>query len=614
MRIFEHNQKFLMIFFVMGMMTLGYSAEISGELKQWHKVTLTFDGPEVSEYDEDNPFLNYRLNVTFKNGDSQYIIPGYFAADGNAAETSAKKGNQWVVLFTPDKTGEWSYEVVFEKGKNIAVKELSDSGTAIGPNGEKGTFTIKPTDKSGKDFRSKGKVRYVGERYLKFAGSGEYFLKGGADSPENFLGYLDFDDTFYGGDNKQRSGEDKPNSGLHKYEAHLKDWTTGDPTWQNGKGKEIIGALNYLSSKGMNVVYMLTNNVMGDGDDVWPWTDYNERYRFDVSKLAQWEIVFSHMDKLGLMCHFVLQETENELLLDMGQTKMQRKLYLRELVARFSHHLAITWNLGEENGPAHWTPHAQDDNMRKAMADYLKHIDPYKNLIVIHTHADKGSRDKVLTPLLGHQTLDGISLQVGDPKDVHDVTLDWIKQSADTTKTWVVTIDEIGSHTTGVKPDADDFEHDAVRKYPLWGNLMAGGAGVEWYFGYKFAHADLNCEDWRSRDHMWDLTGYALEFFNKHLPFHKMVSRDELLSTNHGYCFAKEGEVYAVYLREGGTADLDLGQNKGSYSVRWYNPRKGGKLVKGTVSTVKGPGKVNIGRAKKDVYKDWAVLIKKISK
>ena len=48
---------------------------------------------------------------------------------------------------------------------------------------------------------------------------------------------------------------------------------------------------------------------------------------------------------------------------------------------------------------------------------------------------------------------------------------------------------------------------------------MAGGAGVEWYFGYNYTHNDLNCESWHSRDHMWDLTRYALEFFHGRLPF-----------------------------------------------------------------------------------------------
>jgi len=49
------------------------------------------------------------------------------------------------------------------------------------------------------------------------------------------------------------------------------------------------------------------------------------------------------MEHKGIMAHFVLQETENECLLDMGHTGVQRRVYLRELVARFGHHLGITW-------------------------------------------------------------------------------------------------------------------------------------------------------------------------------------------------------------------------------------------------------------------------------
>jgi len=40
------------------------AGQISGELKKWHKVTLTFNGPETSETAKPNPFLYYRLNVT----------------------------------------------------------------------------------------------------------------------------------------------------------------------------------------------------------------------------------------------------------------------------------------------------------------------------------------------------------------------------------------------------------------------------------------------------------------------------------------------------------------------------------------------------------------------
>mgnify|MGYP003676171216 FL=1 len=94
-------------------------------------------------------------------------------------------------------------------------------------------------------------------------------------------------------------------------------------------------------------------------------------------------MVFDHMDNLGLMLHIVTQETENELLLDVGQLGIQRKLYYRELIARFSHHLGVTWNLGEENGPVHFSPKGQDDKDRKAMAQYIKENDPYKNMVTI---------------------------------------------------------------------------------------------------------------------------------------------------------------------------------------------------------------------------------------
>ena len=110
--------------------------------------------------------------------------------------------------------------------------------------------------------------------------------------------------------------------GRHQYQPHLNDWNEGDPTWGNDgtKGKEIIGALNYLSEKGMNVFSFLTFNVGGDGKDVWPFISSakSDWLRYDCSKLDQWEIVFEHADSLGLFLHFKTQETEN----DNGQKGM----------------------------------------------------------------------------------------------------------------------------------------------------------------------------------------------------------------------------------------------------------------------------------------------------
>ncbi|MCI0723776.1 MAG: hypothetical protein L0338_33180 [Acidobacteria bacterium] len=133
---------------------------------------------------------------------------------------------------------------------------------------------------------------------------------------------------------------------------------------------------------------------------------------------------------------------------------------------------------------------------------------------------------------------------------------------------------------------------------------------MEWYFGYKYSHNDLNAEDWRPRDKMWDQTRYALEFFQHHLPFTQMTHGDDLTSTPDDYCFAKPGEVYAIYLPKGGSTELNLERQVKTYKVSWFNPRVGGELQNGSVIYLKGPGRVSIGKPPSDPGRDWVVLVK----
>ncbi len=576
---------------------------------QWHTVTLSFEGPATSEDAEDNLFLHYRLVVDFVHDSVTYAVPGFYAADGRAAESGATLGNVWQVRFTPDVAGEWTYRVSFRRGDSLAIRDDLQEGEPIAFDGTEGRFQVLATDKTAPDLRARGKLRYVGKRYLRFA-DGTYFLKGGANSPENLLGYADFDSTYFGGKEEQREGEAAADRQLHTYQPHVADWHEGDPSWQGGKGKGLVGGLNYLAGKGVNAIYFLTLNIGGDGKDVWPYTDYNERYRFDCSKLAQWEKVFSHADSLGMMVHFVLQETENERLLDNGDLGIQRKLYYREMIARFAHHLAVTWNMGEENGYAKFSPNAQNDEQRKDMMRYFKDTDPYQNFVVIHTHSWSEPRDPILKPLLGYKDLDGISLQVGKPPEVHTETQHWVKASEEAGKQWVVNLDEIGPHYNGALPDEVDPAHDTVRYESLWGNLMAGGGGVEWYFGYRYDNDDLNLETWRTRSHLWDQTRFARNFFEQYLPFWEMYPADELVDAEGAFCFAKSGEVYAIYLRRG-TTTLEVASNQATYEVHWFDPKSGGELQVGGQSEVKGPGKVSLGQPPGKAQQDWVVLVRK---
>lgn len=582
-------------------------ADLTGPLLRWHPVTLSFNGPAASEDGTPNPFRDYRLTVTFTHTESgtEVVVPGYFAADGDAAETSATNGTVWRAHLNPHLTGSWTYTASLRTGPDVALSLDPDAGTPTGFDGAAGSFEIGETDKTGRDHRARGVLRYIGERYLQFD-NGDYFVKGGADSPENLLAYADFDGTYSLVDpGEQRSGEANT-APLHRYEPHLADWNDGDPTWQDGKGKSLIGALNYLASEDLNAFSFLTMNVEGDGKDVWPWIAPDVRDRFDVSKLAQWEIAFTHADSLGLFKHFKTQETENDQLLDGGDLGPERKLYYRELIARFGHHHALNWNLGEENDI--WEELDDPDQTRiKAYIAYIHDLDPYDHPVVIHTYP--GQQEEVYRPLLGDASeLDGVSIQT--PFDnVHAATLQWIRESQEAGKPWVVANDEQGSHTTGVKPDGPESNRDAIRHHTLWGNLMAGGAGVEYYFGYEFPHDDLDAEDWRSRDQVWDDVRHALTFFQEHLPFWEMEANDALSPREDDYVFAQPGTLYALYLPTGDEARLDLGDAAVSYRVRWYDPRSGGALQPGGVTDVQGPGVVSLGAPPSMPEADWVVLV-----
>ncbi len=599
------------------------SVKVTGELKQWHKVTVEIAGPFAAESDTSpNPFTDLALNVTFahESGNPRYVVPGYFAADGNAANSSARSGTVWRAHLSPDKAGKWTYRVAFTQGKHAA---MNGDGAPLAPfDGQSGTFTVAPTDKTGRDFRAQGRLMYNGTHYLHYAGSGAPFLKAGADAPETLLAYTEFDDTI----------ALKKGVPLKTWARHAGDWRTGDPTWSSAqKGKGLIGALNYLAGKGANSFSYLTYNAAGDGDNVWPFIARDEKFHYDCSKLDQWGIVFDHANKLGLFLHFKLQENENDdnrlgaqrkpglvpESLDGGTMGPERKLYFRELIARFGHALALNWNLGEEN--------TQTPEEHRAMAQFLYDTDPYHHLIVIHSFPGAAHQDPMYEALIGKQSqLTGASAQ-NKWMDTHKLTLKWVSASAAAGRPWVVCNDEQGPASAGIPPDpgypgftgkdksGKDIGYDLhdIRKATLWGNFMAGGAGVEYYFGYQLPENDLLCEDFRSRDQSWDYCRIALEFFrDQKIPLGKMANADELVGNpthdNSAYCLAQPGQLYLVYLPSGRAATLDLTAVAGKFSVAWFNPRTGGALQPGAEIKAGAPAALTAPDAN-----DWLAVVRR---
>ena len=290
------------------------------------------------------------------------------------------------------------------------------------------------------------------------------------------------------------------------------------------------------------------------------------------------------------------------------------------MIARFGHNLALNWNLGEDN--------TQTTEQQLAMIDYIDSLDAYNHNIVVHTFPNE--QDKVYKALIGDKSkLTGTSLQNSGIHDTHWQTLKWVTESTKAGKPWVVAFDESGAAAHAQCPDLGYKGYDGkdkdgkmtytqheVRKQTLYGNLMAGGAGLEYYFGYKYAENDLICEDWRSRDQSWDYCRIALEFFHGNkVRFWEMENANALIGNpenkNDKYCLAKKGESYVIYLPNGGTTELDLTGVEGNLKVSWFNPRTGGGLKAGQVTQLEAGGKVSLGKAPSDEKEDWLILVRR---
>lgn len=575
---------------------------VEGQPQMWFPRTISFSGPAARDTGTDpNPFLDYRLQVFCTSpAGHEYNVAGFFDGDGHGHG----EGHVWRARLTPDEPGRWTFRASFRQGTAIAVSLDPIAGQPTGFDGQSGSFHVLPADARASGFQKWGRLEYVGQHYLRFR-DGPYWIRGGTDSPENFLAYAGFDDT--------------PAS--HHFSVHQEDWISGDPDWGDAAGRGIIGAINYLSAKKVNSIYFLTMNVGGDGGDVWPWTHIqdprgspdNDNLHYDVSKLYQWETVFQHAEQKGLFLHFVLNEAEkaNKLELDQGELGVERQLYYRELIARFGHHLALQWNLCEEyNLGFDFGP----DRIR-AFAEYINALDPYRHPITVHSAGDPLEELKFT---FGDKRFSMTSIQLGQ-NQIDLLTEQFRKQTASSGRPLPVSLDEFTIDKGQEKGWIPVDDATRWRKEKLWPTYLSGG-NIEFILGDL-----LDTESFKTpeREKLWDYTWYARKFLQS-LPFWDMEPADELLTgadsirvtQNRGknsysmgpQVFAKPGSVYAIYLpKSTRCGQLDLSAATGVMTLRWYNPRTG-QFV-GDARHVDAGKPILLGDPPSAPEQDWVVLI-----
>ncbi|WP_169798357.1 DUF5060 domain-containing protein [Sphingomonas soli] len=596
-------------------------------------VTIDVEGPELDQAAGPNPFADYRLDVTFSRSGREYSVPGYFAACAEAADRGCTNGKLWRAHFVPMEAGEWTYRVSFRTGKDVVAND--ERGEAVvGIDGTTGGFAVSATPRN--NVRARGLLQYRGEQYYRWSGTGRPFFKLGVDSPENMLAYVDFDRT--------------PNArGMrHDWQPHVRDYDVRAKsfTWGNERGKGLLGRFAYLQGAGVNSVSMLLFNVGGDDQNVIPqvmrvsvdsyaklstadqWAKGVEHDRYDVVKLAQWQRALSYADELGLQVHFKMQEVENNFFMDGGKLGRERKIYIREMVARFNHFLAVSWNMGEEN--------TQEPDVVRAQAKYIDSLDPYDHPLVMATYPRQ--KERFRPHLSSGSSMNGLAMQGAtiDFSDMRPDIVKWTNASIKAGRRVVIGYDESGTAGPGAPIDAG-FDLDTLptkgvlsfspgdippgqpgaepmlskdalagappkfqpeiaptretyRRHSIWNALLAGAAGMEMYYGWTNKCHDLGCENDRTRALKFSDGRNAIAFFNEHVGERAlgMVADDDLTITRTEYVFADHGKTYIVYTRAGTPAALSLLGESGRYSVDWYDAVAGGPLRKGSVKEISG--------------------------
>ncbi len=632
----QHTQsKILAGFFSIFLIFLAPKAlahEIESTDTLFERMTLSIEGPTSDERGEINPFSDVRLDWIISKGDKTWAVPGYFAACGDAANTGCTSGNIWRAHFIPSELGEYEWTIRFRKGTDIAIR--NPAGTPVEGDGLEGEFSI---DRQSSDpITARGTLAYTGEQYYRYSGDDSLFFKFGPDAPENMLAYSEFDAT--------------PNykSFRKDWEAHRKDFTAkGRPfLWRDEKGKGILGTFEYLAKAGANSVSMLLWNTGGDDRNVFPhllavdaddyvsmkpkkqWESGVIQDRFDVSKLEQWKQTFLYADSLGIHLHFKLQETENNLFMDDSALGRTRKLYIREMMARFGHMLALSWNIGEEN--------VQHPGDIRHMKKYIAAYNIYNHPIVLHSYPDQKERYR---PFLGaNSDLNGLSLQgrQDDYSDLRSDVVGWANTVKLAGKSLVLSYDEPGRADGGATVDIDypdallpskreitipakQFLRDA-----LWNALTAGASGVEAYYGYKTGCSDLDCQDHRTRASLWRGGKHALHFYQKYVGEKAvdMRANDDVTVATDDYVFANPGEFYVI-IPGAEDVQLRLAGMQGKYIVDWYDRDMGGELQKGSKPFVlggassitdrnrrrQGPSAVSLGNPPSGGSGQWAIMV-----
>jgi hypothetical protein len=313
--------------------------------------------------------------------------------------------------------------------------------------------------------------------------------------------------------------------------------------------------------------------------------------RFNVAYWQKWERMLRFARDRDVIISVILDISTHPAQPAAGSEDERR--YFRYAASRLGAFSNITWDLGDD------LDSFRDETWAHETGTLLMSWDPYRHLASSHPvhreHQDRASDWFGFT-----------SIQEWG-RSQHALMLEERQIQTKTGRIIPQANEEYGyeDHYPHWAPKPDGDSAETLRRM-AWEIAMAGAYGT----AGESARRGTNIwpdtgGGWingRGDDTMVMLKGYEhmVDFFTS-FEWWKVEPHDELV--NHGYCLARPGETYAVYLpREG---DVTIKLEPGSYAATWFSAFTGEKIplpaVKGPVWTSpRTPG-----------WLDWALLLEK---
>ena len=526
-----------------------------------------------------NPFTGAALRGTFTtaSGSRRWQVEGF---------CDAEDGSVYRIRFMPPSPGDYTYSIEYRQGWS----ERTSTGTFhVRSGGRRGPVRVDPQNRW--HFIWEG----TGEHYF-FNGTTAYWLIGWRDdsvirSAIERLHRLKINrmrvtiagrtSLFYG----------EPVMAGPAWTPFLTPW----PPDSRSAPVHLFGRFGQRYGGGIGSSLFQALGELGQPEDIYhPGFDYS---RFQVAYWQKFERALRFARDRDMIFSLVLDMNDSRVHPAPGSADEHR--FIRYAVARFGAFSNITWDLGDD------LDHYRDDAWTHATGTLIKQWDPYRHLATSHpidnVHQDRTSdwfdftsfqewsRNQhafMLAQRKEQQRLGRIIPQTNEEYGYEDHYPLWAKgsgsDSADTLRRTAWEIVMAGGYQTAGET--------ARRGTNIWPDTGGG-----WMNG-------------RGDDTMTMFQGYAhmVDFFTS-FDWWKTEPHDELVD-NGNYCLAAPGEIYAVYLPQGGRVTVQL--QPARYAATWWNAATGERVplpsLLATAPSWTSPAAPGSG--------DWALILQNMHK